>query len=118
MAKKKYLAFILVDKKAKTNVYLVKSKSDNYLLGKIYWYFPWRQYIFDSYSNNIWSRGCLKQVMDFIEELMNARKKKPDKATKPRSPCEEFQCTVGGNCRLICPSYQTYLERLEAWRKG
>jgi hypothetical protein len=75
---KKYVTFELTEKKPKTNVYNVRAKNDGTFLGSIYWHFPWRQYIFepDSYATTIWSRGCLQQVMEFLNGLMDARKKR------------------------------------------
>jgi len=72
---KEYVEFILAQKKPKTNVYWVISKSDGGILGRILWDGPWRQYIFRASPNTIWSSGCLKQVCDFIDELMEERKK-------------------------------------------
>lgn len=70
---KKYVEFLLVGRKPKTNVYNVVSKSDQALLGTIYWEAGWRQYVFDPWRKTIWSRGCLKQVIEFIQELMDER---------------------------------------------
>jgi len=72
---KKYIKFEILEKKPKTQVYGIFSLNDESLLGKIYWYAPWHQYVFDPWRNSIWNRGCLKQVMDFINELMDVRKK-------------------------------------------
>lgn len=85
---KKYVDFVLVEKKPKTNVYnVVKRRKRSPLdkpiilherppevLGQIYWYGPWRQYIFEPLEETIWSKGCMQQVQDFLKELMDARK--------------------------------------------
>lgn len=109
---KKYVDFEIIEHKPKTNVYEVRAKSDDFVLGKIKWYAPWRQYCFFPVDWNslikairelrygiskhedidvvrlsdvlgllkdnelVFSRGCLKQVSDFIEKLMKERKKK------------------------------------------
>jgi len=75
MPKKEYVKFTLAQRKARTNVYFVVSKSDNSILGRIYWECPWRQYVFHPAPKTIWSCGCLKQVIDFIQKLMDERKK-------------------------------------------
>lgn len=72
---KKYVYFELTEKKPKTNVYHVRSKNNGTFLGAIYWHFPWRQYVFESDSDTLWSRGCLQQVTDFLNQLMLERKK-------------------------------------------
>jgi hypothetical protein len=72
---KKYLDFQLLEKKPKTAVYHVVSKSSGQSLGRIYWYGPWRQYIFEPESETIWSCGCMQEVMNFIQKLMLKRKR-------------------------------------------
>ena len=70
-----YLDFKLVHRKPKTAVYRVVSKSSGETLGSIYWYGSWRQYVFQPEPETIWSRGCMRQVFDFIQKLMEAWKK-------------------------------------------
>lgn len=72
---KPYVDFELVEHKPKTDVYEVFSKSSLDVLGRIFWYGPWRQYVFESVSETIWSRGCLKEIMEFVEKLMQERKR-------------------------------------------
>lgn len=72
---KHYIRFEMLEKKPKTEVYGIFSLSDNSLLGKVYWYAPWRQYILDPWRDTIWNRNCLGEVRKFIDELMDARKK-------------------------------------------
>jgi len=72
---KKYVGFQLIEKKPKTGVYRVVSESSGQSLGRIYWYGPWRQYIFEPDPQTVWSCGCMQQVMDFIRKLMPKRKR-------------------------------------------
>jgi len=72
---KEYVYFEVAEEKPRTNVYNVISKSEGIVLGIIYWHAPWRQYIFEAYAGMLWSRGCLKQVINFIQKLMDERKK-------------------------------------------
>lgn len=74
---KEYLEFKLIQKLPKTAVYAVVSKSDGKILGRVYWHWAWRQYIFEAFNITIWSRGCLQQIQDFIDKLMEERKKNP-----------------------------------------
>lgn len=69
---KKYLDFKIIDRKPKTNVYAVLSRSDGSQLGKIYWYAPWRQYVFEPTLEfpTQWSPGCQSQLSDHIQHLM------------------------------------------------
>ena len=76
MTPKKYLTFNLVEKKAKTNVYHVCEKRTEVILGKIYWYGPWRQYVLEpGAADIIWSQGCLQQIINFLEELKEEKAK-------------------------------------------
>lgn len=70
---KHYIQFDLFAHKPKTDVFLVRSISSGDLLGYIKWYFGWRQYVFEDLYGIIWSRGCLNDVIAFIQKLMDDR---------------------------------------------
>ena len=72
----KYVNFNLVAMKPKTNIYDIVSKSSYESLGEILWYAPWRQYCFipTAEFETVWSKGCLKDVYDYIEILMKEQK--------------------------------------------
>ncbi len=73
----KYLSFIETKSKPKTKVYAVKSKSFGDLLGYVKWYAPWRKYCyFISYAGLVFDAGCLADIQDFINTLMDERRKK------------------------------------------
>lgn len=44
------------------------------ILGRISWYRAWRQYTFSPAFETIWNRECLKDVQDFLQQLMDERK--------------------------------------------
>ena len=73
---KSYIYFELIAKKPKTSVYAIRSKSSGDVLGHIRWYFGWRQYIFEpeTSEDTIWNIGCLREVIDFLQKLMDDRK--------------------------------------------
>ena len=71
---KKYVEFKLAKQKPKTNVYSVLSKAYGDILGIIKWYPNWRQYCFFPEDATVWSKGCLEEINDFIEEIMEKRK--------------------------------------------
>lgn len=73
---KSYVSFKLIERKPKTNVYEIMSESRGNILGRIFWYGPWRQYVFEPLPDTVWSRGCLKEITSFLDGLMEARKKK------------------------------------------
>jgi len=72
----KYFDFRLTEKKPKTSVFDVLSKHHLTLLGKIRWYSPWRQYVFEPSPDTIWNKDCLRDVSAFLLGLMLARKEK------------------------------------------
>ncbi len=71
----KYLTFNLLEKKEKTNVYEVISVMHENRLGVIKWFGRWRQYSFFPELDTIWNKGCLQDIILFIDELMEDRKK-------------------------------------------
>ncbi len=57
----------------KTRVYEVGSLSSDTCLGVIKWHGAWRQYCFFPAAETLWSRGCLADVIDFLERLKTER---------------------------------------------
>ena len=71
----KYLVFNVLKGLSKTNVYEVKNRLTGVPIATIRWYGPWRKYTLQPLSDTIWHTGCLREVADFIDGLMGARKK-------------------------------------------
>jgi hypothetical protein len=63
----------------KTELWGVYNIGKNEPLGEIRWYNPWRQYCIHiqtaGYAEVILSESCLKDIADFIKQLMEAHKK-------------------------------------------
>lgn len=66
----------------KTKRWYVKNVGGE-VLGGIYWYGPWRKYVFQvapkegHFSGTpIFDKGCLTEISDFLHEQMEARKKR------------------------------------------
>lgn len=78
----KYLEFKQVPFKGKTKRFEVISKLHGYSLGRISWYGQWRQYVFSPAFETVWNKDCLKDIQDFLNNLMIERKlnnrSKPD----------------------------------------
>lgn len=68
---KSYIDYVLTERKPKTDVYLVYSRSSMDELGEIKWYAPWRQYCFFPSEETIWSKGCLNEVNSLIDKFMD-----------------------------------------------
>jgi hypothetical protein len=72
----KYLSFIEQEPKAKTKVFGVFSKIKGDLLGSIKWYSPWRKYCYFTVPSSgfVFDAGCLADIQDFINKLMQQRR--------------------------------------------
>jgi hypothetical protein len=62
-----------VDKNRKTLVFTCVTNNGG-VLGEVSWYSPWRQYCYFATRQTVYSKGCLNDIHDFIEQLMDARK--------------------------------------------
>lgn len=77
----KYMTFELLgySDSGLTRIFVVNSKNgkaradDGFRLGIIKWYAPWRQYCFFPDSGCVFSKGCLNDIENFIQELMDKR---------------------------------------------
>lgn len=69
-----YIEFELVEKKPKTDVYHVVNTNENIVIGMIRWYGAWRKYCFFPEDDIVLSGGCLHDIEEFINELMEKRK--------------------------------------------
>jgi len=49
--------------------YLIKNLKGGQLLGSVEWYSPWRQWIFASLEDSVWSDSCLEEVQVFMRGL-------------------------------------------------
>ena len=77
MTESKYLEFYLLERKPRTTVWQVKSKHSGDILGVIKWFGKWRQYAFFPWLDTIWNPDCMTDIIQFIRELMDKRKKEP-----------------------------------------
>lgn len=71
----KYMEFNKIGDTGKTEIWDILSKSSGFILGKIKWYGPWRQYCFFPSGNTVFNNGCMQDIQKAIKELMNKRKK-------------------------------------------
>lgn len=74
-----YISFNEVDNPGKkTSVWCCLNKRSETVLGYIRWYSAWRQYCYFPALATLYSQGCLKDIIDFINQLMEERKKNKD----------------------------------------
>lgn len=74
MSSKSYIEFELIEQKPKTMVFSVNNKKSEINLGTIKWFSSWRQYCFFPIEETIFSQGCMKEIQDYIQKLMEGRK--------------------------------------------
>jgi hypothetical protein len=72
----KYISFEKLEAKTKTEQFLVKNKSSDFILGYVKWYGPWRKYcFFIDVPGLVFDAGCLADIQDFMNRLMADRRK-------------------------------------------
>lgn len=59
----------------KTSVFSVLDKYD-LVLGTIRWWSGWRQYCFMPSANRVFSKGCMNDIVSFLDELKEERRRK------------------------------------------
>lgn len=65
----KYLRFQLIERKPKTKVIAVQSKTHPIRLGIIKWWNPWRCYVFFPDSETLFNAECLNDIQSYIRGL-------------------------------------------------
>lgn len=72
----KWIDFVKLKKPSsrKTDIYQVVTKDGRSLLGMISWWAPWRKYTFQPNANCVFETQCLGDIIQFINDLMQARK--------------------------------------------
>jgi len=75
MSGSKYLEFYLAVQGQKTQAWHVYSKNHNSFLGYIKWFGRWRQYAFFPAAETVWNPECLKDICEFIRDLMEDHRK-------------------------------------------
>ena len=55
-------------KSGKTHLYHVTNRRFGTTLGHIRWFARWRQYVYEPSSHTVYSAGCMRDIIDFIEE--------------------------------------------------
>jgi hypothetical protein len=70
----KYIFFKVIEKKSKTVVYGCYNNSSKAELAIIKWLPAWRQYCFFPSCPAVYSKGCLNDILSFIEEIDKERR--------------------------------------------
>jgi hypothetical protein len=61
--------------KQKTGRWMCVNNNHGTWLGEVKWYPGWRQYCFNPASDTVFSKGCLEDINNFIQQLMDGRKR-------------------------------------------
>jgi len=63
----KYIRFLKLDREYQ---YDILNNNNDTLLGHIFWYRPWHQWVFTQAKENmVFSKSCLLDIIDFINQL-------------------------------------------------
>lgn len=75
-----YIVFVkeATSAKRKTSIFSCRNKKGGDTLGLVKWYPGWRRYCFfpNEFSFVVFSEGCLRDIADFIKQIMDWRKVK------------------------------------------
>lgn len=74
-----------IEKGLKLHKYKVINTHYNYEIGEIHWRGGWHQYVFEAQAEIDMSRSCQKEIIKFIDKLMEKRKKKKRRGRNVRS---------------------------------
>jgi hypothetical protein len=71
-----YLKFVLSQRpeEKKTDIWEITSIQSGETLGEIRWWGSWRKYVFVPNNGSIFDIGCMKEIIEFINQEMLARK--------------------------------------------
>ena len=72
--KPKWIKFVLIENKSKTKVFDIVYNDERgdvggLVLGKIKWFPRWRKYGFFPDTDTVWEQDCMKNVIDFLNQL-------------------------------------------------
>ena len=71
----KWICFVLIKEGEKTNVWYVVTSEGHKTLGEIKWFSRWRKYAFFPMAETVYENDCLKDIAEFIEIQMRARRR-------------------------------------------
>ena len=86
----KHLRFTELESSPKTKRFAVESLHDGTQLGVIHWWSRWRCYCFFPDQETVWSWDCLKECSEFIQMLMEARKKRSEITQSKKEDWQEW----------------------------
>lgn len=69
-----FINFEQIETKGKTTAWSCRNKHHGEELGVVKWYGAWRQYCYLPSCPAVYSKGCLEDVVSFIQQLMDLRK--------------------------------------------
>ncbi len=74
----KHIHFVKMADTPKTSVWECRNNISYDKIGEVKWYSTWRRYCYLAESS-VYSVGCLKDIIDFINQVNTQRKNETDK---------------------------------------
>ena len=65
----KYIHFVKVKGNPKTSIWICRNNKSNTDLGEVKWYGQWRQYCYFPDGMSVYNIDCLKDIIDFVNQL-------------------------------------------------
>ena len=69
-----HIHFVVIEEKLKTKVWACRNNKTGFGLGQVYWYGPWRKYCIRFSEEAVFDPGCLRDIVDFMDQLNKAQK--------------------------------------------
>lgn len=72
----RWIRFEQVKSYEKTSVWNIAAKDGGVILGSVFWYGPWRRYVFGPTADydTVYEQRCLRDIADFVEARMKEHK--------------------------------------------
>lgn len=103
---KTFLRFREQPAKGTTSIHAVLSIANDTPLGVIKWRSGWRRYVFEPCDSTVFDAGCLKEIVEFITNLM-----------LDRDPAARYNPTFGNDRICVCThTYYRHFDWMETDR--
>ncbi len=76
MTENRYIRIVETPSNGKTKKFNIINKSSNCPIGKIEWYWEWRQYCFFPSNYSIFNSTCIALITDFLKDINTKHRKK------------------------------------------
>jgi hypothetical protein len=58
-----------------SGIWWIVNRKQGGVIGMISWYWRWRRFVFEGCADAVFDEGCLRDIIDFLQQLKEKRKK-------------------------------------------